>query len=742
MSALIKIEAVDTLLPMAPDGTVSTANDKGPVVDDGALGHLRSATDLSACLMPLLRGLGWLGDPRHVAEALPHFIDSLDVTSFRNAMANLQFRSRPIRLSLKDVDPRLMPCLFVPDDSRALVLLGEDPDGMGWLVYDPAYHTERIVVPERHRGTLYLFSRLSDDDDVSANKKLTWFEEIRGRFRPLVYQTLGITLVLNLLALATPLFVMAVYDRVVSTGSMSTLGYFGIGVAIALVCDQILRAIRSRILGYVGARLDNILGNAIFQKLLYLPPSFVERATIGSQVARIKDFETIREFFSGPIALVFFELPFVFIFVVVIAILGGPVAFISVGLIALYGLMSLVTAPFISQGLAKASRAGSRKQELVVEGLSSMRAVKYTGSEATWLERYRELSSKSALFSFQTSQIAAVSNTVSHIIMVGAGLGTVALGVHRVLAGDMTVGGLVASMILVWRVLAPLQTGFVSLTRLNQVTTSVHQINNLMKLKGERNPGDQIKPIPPLAGRVTFSRVSLRYAPEMDPALVGVSFEIQPGETVVVVGANGSGKSTIIKLLAGLYTPQAGNIRIDNSDVRQMNIIELRHTICYVPQVAEFFYGTIAQNLRLAQPSASDQELRDACRQAGILEDIDALEQGSGKWKRRGFEVRIGDGNSTQMPTSLTQGLNLARGYLKNARIMLFDEPGQGLDWESDQRFMENIRATKGKKTVFIVTHRPSHLKLADKIIWLDSGHLRAAGRADEVRKHLPKEFL
>jgi ATP-binding cassette subfamily C protein/ATP-binding cassette subfamily C protein LapB len=691
-------------------------------------------------LLPLLQGLGWRGDLRHVAEAIPHFIDSIDITSYRNVLANLNFESRPVAVAVRDVDPRLMPCLFLAKDREAVVLLGLEDDhvrafdgGSGQIVRLPK---------TREKGTAYFFSRVEQEDLLPAAQKTGWFRAVAERFRGLVYQILGITLILNVLALATPLFVMAVYDKVVATGSLPTLGYFGIGVGIAILCDGVLRAIRTRILAFIGARLDNIVGNAVFRRILFLPPAFTERATVGAQVARIKDFETVRDFFTGPMALTFFELPFTLLFVVVIGFLGGPVAFVPLIMMALFAVLGVVMQPLIRASVAKAARGSSRRQEILVESLGTMRAVKYGGAEATWSERFREASAKASLNSFYTAQYSSLVQTVSTMLMTASGLATIVFGVFRVLSGDMTVGALVASMILVWRVLAPLQIVFISLTRLTQVRSSINQINALMNLKPEREPGRLVNPIRRLSGRVTFSRVSIRYSPDADPALVGVSFDVEPGEAVVIVGGNGSGKSTVLKLLAGMYPPQAGSIRVDNQDIRQLDPVELRHAIAYVPQTFEFFYGTIAQNLRLAHPVATQHDLEWAAREAGVLQDIQALEQGSGKWKRKGFEVRIGDAGAAQMPTSLLQRLNLARGYLKRAPIMLFDEPGNGLDFAGDQAFMERVLRMKGQTTVFIVTHRPSHLKLADKIIWLEAGAVRAVGPAAEVRKQMPKEFL
>ncbi|MEX0694550.1 MAG: ABC transporter transmembrane domain-containing protein [Rhodospirillales bacterium] len=707
-----------------------------PAHTEPALAALSEATDLSNCLMALLKALNWRGDKRHIAEALPHFTNALDLTSFRNIMATLHYASRPVKLRMAGIDQRLFPCLYLPDGGDAMILLGYEPGGI--RVFDGGQNAEVVVPRGNVSGTAYFFSPVDTADLQNAQHKVGWFRAVSERFRSLVYQTLGITFVLNILALVTPLFTMAVYDKVVATGSLPTLAFFAFGVGVAICCDIILRTIRSKIMAFVGARLDNIVGIAIFHKILFLPPTFTERATIGAQIARIKDFETIRDFFTGPMAMVLFELPFVFIFIITIALLAGPVVFVSLIMMACFLILGLIIMPLLRSSVGRAARAASKKQELIVETLSGMRAVKYCGAEDKWMERFREYSADSALNSFYTAQLSALMQTLSHVLMITAGLGTIIFGVFRVMNGDMTVGGLVASMILVWRVLAPLQTGFVSLTRVTQVKSSISQINNLMNIKGEREQHTLVNPIKQIEGFVTFARVSIRYSPDSDPALVGISFELEPGEVICIVGGNGSGKSTVLKLLAGMYAPQAGSIRIDNMDIRQMDTVELRHAVAYVPQTVQFFYGTIAQNMRLAHPTATEADIYRACEMAGVLDDVLKLSQGSGKWKREGFEVRIGDSSSGQMPTSLLQRLNLARGYLKKSPIMLFDEPGNGLDFASDQIFMKNVEKMRGETSILMVTHRPSHLRLADKNLWLEYGNVRALRAAAQGHGVLP----
>lgn len=698
----------------------------------GKLAEAARATDFGACLIPLLTALKWRGDPRHVAEALPHFVDTLDLTGFRNVMANLNFTSRPGELKLREIDSRLLPCLYVPKNHAAMVVLKVDAKNV--TAFDGSTGKIETLPIKNLDGTAFFFKPVDDADYSASQARVGWFRSATERFRAIFYQTLGVTLILNIIALSSPLFTMQVYDKVIASKSVPTLVGLMIGMLMAIGFDIVLRWIRSKFLAHVGARLDMIVGNAVFQRILFLPPAFTERATIGAQVARIKDFESIREFFTGPLALVFFELPFSIFFIIVIALLAGPLAFVPMVMVGLFILLAMIVNPFVRNSVARSSRAGSQRQEFVVEALSKMRALKYTGSDRTWLDRYRELSAKSAMANFQTAQVSAIVQTVSQMMVITAGAITIAFGVFRVLSGDMTIGALVATMILVWRVLSPLQTGFVAMTRLESVISSVKQIDNLMNIRPERNPREQVAPLKKLKGHVTFARVSLRYTNDADPALVGVSFEAEPGEVVAVIGRNGSGKSTLVKLVAGLYTPQAGSIRIDGIDIRQMDPIELRHAIGYVPQSCDLFFGSVEQNLRLVHATATDEELVEATKMALCYDDIMALP--------RGFQTRIGDSASAQLPSSFTQRLSLARAYLKPAQIMLFDEPVNTLDGDGDRAFIQAIENLRGKATIFIVTHRPSHLKMADKILVLDTGYLRLAGPADEVRPQIPKDLL
>ena len=579
------------------------------------------------------------------------------------------------------------------------------------------------------RGEVYVFSRLDETADARTRGRVNWFRWVSERFRPLAYQALAMTFLLNLLALATPLFVMAVYDRVVATGSLTTLTNIAIGVAIAILCDGGLRFGRARLVAYIGARIDMIVGTSVFQQILYLPPAFTERASVGSQVARLTEFESIREFFTGALVLVFLELPFVIIFITVIWLLGGNLASVPVVTIGVFFVFGLIIHPMSQNIVEESTNSTGRRKNFLVEALTNARELKCCGAVDNWRERFSELSASAATVNFRNGQLSALIGTISHVLMTTSAAAIIMIGTLKVIDGEMSVGAMVAVMILVWRVLAPLQSGLVALSRLQKVRLGVQRINDLMKIRPEREPFAQPLTARNFVGQIDFNRVSLRYGATADPALIGASFSLSAGTIATVAGSNGAGKSTILKLIAGLYQPQAGSIFIDGVDIRQIDPLQLRAAIGYVPQVCHLFRGTIAQNLRLAHPTASRDELELAADRAAILEDILALPEG--------FSTRIGDYKSSQLPSEFCQRLSLARAYVKCPAILLLDEPVNNLDSLGDEAFAQAIEHFRSESTIIMVTHRPSHIRLADQVIYLRNAHVAFAGPREEAERKL-----
>ncbi len=697
------------------------------------LGDFNAVSPLAACLMPLLDALSWRGSPRDVAEALPHFANSLDLVDLRNVLVTLGFESHCERTSLDKIDIRFLPCLYVQADGNAYVL--RSFEGGKFQAFDGSQNRDCEIESSRTRGEAYFFTDTGTDE---ANAAITssdgWFADLIKRFRRTVYALLMLTFVLNLVALAVPLFIMIVYDKVIGAHSIATLPALAAGILVALLSDIVLRLVRARVIGGVAGRLDYILGAEAFRQVLSLPPAATERSTVGAQVSRLKEFESVRDFFTGPLASVVLELPFLVIFLAVIAALGGFIALIPLVMIGAFLLVGWILLPKVRESVATSGRARMERQNFLVETFGNLRTVKAAAAEQVWRDRFRAMSASAVMSNHETAKRSVWLQTSAHLLMTLSGVAVLGFGTLQVLSGAMTVGALIATMALVWRVLSPLQAGFLAFSRLEQVKQSIRHINQLMKLRPESQAGKSSLLGRSFGGRVVFDRVSFRYVADADPALLGASFAAKPGELVAILGQSGAGKSTLLKTAAGLYYPQAGSVTIDGLDIRQIDPVEMRRVIAYVPQTSSLFYGTIAQNLRLSVPTASDEQLAEAAAEAGLLHSILDLPEG--------FETRIGHRTRTQLPFGFAQRLIIARALLRRAPIMLLDEPATNLDEGGDRVLMDLLERLRGRCTILMVSHRPSHIRLADKAVVLEQGIVQFAGAPDEAIEFIQSTML
>jgi len=304
-------------------------------------------------------------------------------------------------------------------------------------------------------------------------------------------------------------------------------------------------------------------------------------------------------------------------------------------------------------------------------------------------------------------------------------MAVVLVGVDEVLKGNLSTGGLVASIALTWRFLSPLPGLVTVAARAPSVLRTLASLDRLMGLKGEyaRRPGH--RSMPRLQGRVAFERVVFRYGPNSDPVLLGLNLEVQPGEFIAVIGANGCGKSTLFKLLMRMHDPQGGAVLVDGIDLRQLDVCELRRRIVYVPQHPKLFRGTLPQNLRLGNPLATDEDITRTLEATGIAESIAQLPDG--------LATMVGDQHSQRIPSGLVRGICLARAFLADSRIVLLDEPATALDSEGDRRLMGQLEALRGQATVIMISHRPSHIRLADRAVLLAGGVIQRSGTPDEI---------
>lgn len=675
------------------------------------------------CLLAILEALQWQGSPRALVEALPHEPFDLGPEDFRDTMARLGFRTTPISGRLARLSQRLLPCFFINNRGEPCVVSMQDDETM---IYNG--DTGKLIPLKwwGPSGQVYVVETLPKQRKEQAADRLgAWLRGVLAHFKDLMGKTIVLSIFINVLALSVPIAIMMIYDQVIGKEAKEMLPYIAMGVALAVLFELVFRDLRSRIQAYVGARLDYMVGSELFQHILHLPPMFTERAPVGGQAARLREFESLREFFTGSIATMVVDLPFVLIFIGVIAYVSGPLAVIPVVLAVIYFILAALVFPVIRDRTGEAGKTRSIRYAFLMEMMWWMRSVKMLGAEDIWADRFRKLSGDSAIANQKVTQIQNFSQNLSQTIMTAAGALTLVVGVYQAMEGALSLGALIATMMLVWRALAPLQTLFGFGHRVEQMQQSLQNLINTLQYEREQEPGDAPTSSIAFSGEVSFNRVSMRYSADTNPALLGINFTVEPGELLAIAGHSGSGKTTIAKLALGMYRPQGGSVTIDGIDIRQLRPISLRQTLAYVPQRNHAFPGSIFDNIALADPTASFNRVQEACHMAGLLRTIEALPHG--------FDTVFREGLQAHVPQGFLRQMALARAFLRNAPVMILDEPASGLDDQDEQIFMETLGNLHGTRTILMITQRPSHMRVCDRVLMLEAGQIKAFGPPEEV---------
>lgn len=672
------------------------------------------------CVLPLLSALNWQGGERDLLESAPYLASYLDLAGFINVMMQLGYEVKRNSTTLRALDARLLPSLFVTKDEKVYVLLKEENNEI--LAFDAQTNQQCHLQKDALAGTIFLFSE-SEQKTISGKSK-TWLGDLIDHYRGLLVQVLLLTLAQSFLYLSVPIFVMNVYDKVITSGSYSMLYGFTIGILLSLGLLGILQQVRYHVLAYVGAQLDQRIGNTIIEKLLALPLGYTENSAVSTQIAQVKNFDTVREFFSGQPILSLIDTPFLLVFVAALGIIGHWLVLVPILMFLLLLGITWFLKQFIFYRIERAANESSGLQKFVIEMLTYLRVIRLHDGGAIWLERYTALSASKGFANYQSTLTYQVINSVAEAIMILSGLAILGFGALSVLNGMISVGALLASMILTWRILGPLKALLLILIQTDQIKLSIKQINNLMQLEDEYTHNTLSHDPLEIKGDITFSNTTLRFPPKQNQALSNVSLHIPAGTIVGVTGRSGAGKSSFLKSLLNIHPLSSGDVYIDDHNILQYPPRHLRQAIAYVPQENQFFYGSLKQNLLLRNPTASDEQLQMVLEQVGIWNFIQGLSSG--------LQTQIRD-HQAHFPRSFLQRLNIARALLGDAKILLLDEATDNIDQQGDNDFQQLLKQLRGKVTVLMVTQRPSHLRLADQVIVFQKGQILAKGEPEDV---------
>jgi ATP-binding cassette, subfamily C, bacterial LapB len=676
------------------------------------------------CLAPLLKALGYRGTELDRVEAVPHLQDGMDITDLRAALVQLGYKTEAAAATPDGVDPRLLPCLHEDEDGNVVVLTGRE-EGIVLAVVNGDHRALKANEAAR-AGTAYFPRPL---EAVPAVAREGWSWRLWRRFKPHVLQLFVLSGASNVLAIAVPLFVMIVYDRVIAAKALDSLPMLFVGVLLAIGFSLYLRILRGRLLGVIAARIDYLIGTTTFAKLLRLPLSYTASAPVSAQLARLREFQAVRDLFSGPAASAIVDFPFTLIAIAVIAAIAGPLALVPLAACVVFAAAGYAGARWVQSREDAQSASATALFNHVNDTTLHHESLQREGAEATWLYRLRLKSAEAAHEAEELQGRVATVEALSQFLNSAAAIAVLVTGTFMVLEKSLTVGALIATMALTWRILSPAQQLFETLGRFGRLKASIQALDQTQRLPDEFERRVPNLTRAPRRGTVMLNRVSLRYGNNLQLAVANFGLTIPAGRTVAITGPSGAGKSSVLRLIEGLHPLQAGTVSIDGIDTRQLSSKLLRRTIASVPQKVDMFYGTVAQNLRMGDPLASEEMLRAAAHDVGILEAIENLPNG--------FETRIGDSTTLTFSPGFLRQLSIVRALVRPSSVLLLDEPESMLNEEWSASVQHLLEKLRGRRTVIFTSHRPSYIRVADFAVYMRGGQIEYGGAPDGAIERL-----
>jgi ATP-binding cassette subfamily C protein LapB len=566
------------------------------------------------------------------------------------------------------------------------------------------------------------------DIKVPERRFAPWLMEPMRRNRSTYTKVALAAVVINIFGLLTSLFTMTVYDRVVPNNATSSLVALSIGLAIVIVFDFILKMLRAYFVDIAGAQIDKEVGDTLFRRLLSLRLE-LKKGSTGALTGLMRELEALRDFFASATLTAVVDLPFILLTLLVVWLIGGMVVLVPAIMVPLVILVGLLTQPAMDRLSAKAMGEGLLKQSVLVETIGGLETVKASGAGGLLSQRWRRAQEQHSDSSLRQRLIASIGITVATSAGTISYAGVVIVGVQMIADLEMTMGGLIACSILAGRAVAPLAQISQLLSRMTSTRTAYRQLNELMQQPAEGPEGEALK-LHSVKGQIEFRNVSFRYPGQSENALDQVSFTIEAGEKVALLGRVGSGKSTIARLVLGLYPPNDGLILIDGTDIRQLDPIDLRSKMGAALQESVLLTGSVRENIVLGRSHVDDEEMLRATHLSGTHQFMGQI--------ANGYDLRLAD-RGEGLSGGQRQSIALARALAGRPPIVVFDEPTSAMDTQTETGLIQRLQEELKDRTVVLITHRPPLLALVKRIILIDKGKVALDGPRDDVMKQLTK---
>jgi ATP-binding cassette subfamily C protein LapB len=691
------------------------------------------------CLVEVCRLHGVGASRASLSAGLPLQAGRLTLELAERAAARVGMSARLQRLPLAEIDLAALPAILILAGNKACVLQGFAADGSAQVLLPEtaqgAITLARDELAARYSGVVlfvrphFRFDQRAPVQRATRRGHWFWGAVLAQRF---VYRDVMLAaLLVNLFALAFPLFSMNVYDRVVPNNAVETLWALAIGVTLILLADLGMRKLRSRFVDEASARIDVELSARLMERVLGMRLEN-KPESVGSFASNLRGFEQVRDFIAASTVTTLIDLPFAALFVAVTLWISPWLAIPSVVVFGIIVVTGTVAQHRLHELSETTYRASAQRNATLVESLAGIETIKTQGAEGVIQARWERVNTFLARVNVKMRGLSAGAMYTASTLTQFASVAVILIGVYLINERQLTMGGLIACSMLAGRALAPAGQIVGLLMQYQGARTALENLDALMNKPVERpTPEEGGQPFVQrrdFKGEIEFRNVRFKYPGRDDAALDGVSFRIMPGERVALIGRVGSGKSTIQRLMMGLYQPTEGAVLLDGVDLRQLDPADVRRGVGCVSQDVLLFYGSLRENITLGLPYADDSAIVAAADTAALTDFVNR--------HPRGFDMPVGE-RGESLSGGQRQCVGLARALLHNAPVLLLDEPTSAMDFSTEAQITQRISAWAQHKTVVLVTHRTSLLSLVSRVIVIDGGKVVADGPRDRIMEAL-----
>lgn len=691
------------------------------------------------CLVNVCKLQGQGASRATLSAGLPLVDGKMSLSLVERAVQRTGMTAKIQRLGIEKIKKATLPVILILKNNQACVFLG-------WEAVEGKGNYAKVLMPETGLGAvlrnkdeliseytgiaIFVKPRFMFDQrtsNVEDKREGHWFWGAIQRQRLIYKDVLWAAFLINVFALVMPIFTMNVYDRVVPNHAFETLWALAIGVVLVLGADLMMRKLRSHFIDQASARVDVDISASLMEKVLGIKLSHRPQS-VGSFASNLRGFEQVRDFIAASTVTTLVDLPFALLFLAVIIWISPWLAIPVVAVFLAIVIVGYILQHRMHEYAQTTYKASAQRNAVLVEALSAIETVKAQAAEGSIQSRWEQanlfLARQTVKMRGLSSSAQYATNWLQQIVTVCL----VTIGVYLISDRQLTMGALIAVNMLSSRALAPTAQIVSLLMQYQGVRTALNSLNQIMSTPVERPQGTSFVHRRELKGQIEFRNVEFSYPGRQDAALNGVSFKINPGDRVALIGKVGSGKTTLQKLILGLYEPTAGEILLDGIDIRQLDPADVRRNIGYVSQEVTLLYGTLRENIALGMPHADDSAIVHAAEIAGLNEFINR--------HPLGFDMPVGE-RGDSLSGGQRQSVGIARAVLHNAPILILDEPTSAMDFSTEAEVTKKINGVVVNKTVVLVTHRTSMLSMVNRVIVVDNGKIVADGPRDRIMEAL-----